>query len=455
MTKPTKPNFIVRAGSKEDVQAVIRVANEYKIPVMPMGALTDQYMESIPAEGGIMLDFKRMKKIEIDEENRTVTLEPGVTWAQAYREMAVRGYWLGFQASPGSVQTLGTTTQAGTHLPWDKYGIGPLNRTYYSDLTIGTEIVLPTGELLITGAAALPGAKPGRERAYGPGVAFLFLASQGTLGIVVKQTLPLWPIPEYRHVVEGDFKDANFKGIVNAMSTIRDDNYGGPVWAEKVWSEYHNGVWEFYVHLYGKKRRVEFEREFVENLIREEGGTIKEGWARTLDPENDYSGGLMQFYEEMIYWRPRANSIAMPPPNISWVTLSGSAPPTMLPKVHAAMHKLLTKHGVEKDRLRSGRLMPSLTALSVNFTYLYDLNDAEEVKRAKAINQEWPSVQAEALGRPLTPGMTELRYRLPPDMARQEIRKLGEYYKLLAKLKRTLDPNRIMNRGKLMDIEPY
>lgn len=99
--------------------------------------------------------------------------------------------------------------------------------------------------------------------------------------------------------------------------------------------------------------------------------------------------------------------------------------------------------------------MPSPTTLSISFTYLYDLNDAEEVKRAKAINEEWPRVQAEVLGSPPTPGIAALRYRLPPDMARQEIRKLGEYYKLLAKLKRTLDPNRIMNRGKLMDIEPY
>jgi FAD/FMN-containing dehydrogenase len=274
------------------------------------------------------------------------------------------------------------------------------------------------------------------------------------LGIIVKQTLPLWPIPEHRHVVEGDFTDDNFKGLVNAMYTIRDDNYEGPVWAEKVWSEYHNGVWEFYVHLYGKKRRVDFEREFVEKIIREEGGTINPK-ARALDPENDYSGGLMQFYEEMIYWRPRANSIAMPPPNISWVTISGSADLPKLPEMHDAALNLLAKHGIAKDRIRSGRCMPSTRDLSVSLTYLYDLNDAEEVKRAKAIMEEWPRAQAEVLGSPPTPGIADLRYRLPPDMAKQEIRKLGEYYKLLAKLKRTLDPNRIMNRGKLMDIEPY
>jgi len=270
----------------------------------------------------------------------------------------------------------------------------------------------------------------------------------------VKQTLPLWRIPEYRHVVEGDFKDANFKGLVKAMEKIRDDNYGGPVWAEKVWAEYHNGNWEFFVHLYGKKERVEFDREYSEKVIREEGGAVKQGFARALDPETDYSGGLMQFYEEMIYWRNRANSIVMPPPNMSWVTLSGSAPPAILPEVHTAMHKLLVKYGVTKDRLRTGRLMPTPTLLGVNFTYLYDLDDAEEVKRAKAVNEEWLRIlYKEIPGVP--PPQAMLLYRLGPDTAKVEMPKLGEYYQLLKKMKRTLDPNRIMNPGHFMDLEPY
>ncbi len=452
MEKPKPPDFIVRAGSKEEVQEIIRLANEYKVPVIPMGALTGQYQEVVPDMGGIMLDMSRMKNIEIDEELMTVTLEPGVTWGQAYRELAMKGYWVSSQASPGSVSIVGCTSQAGTHMPWDKYAI--LFGSYYCTLTIGMEVVLPTGELLITGSAALPGAKPQRGRAYGPDVGHIFLGSQGTLGIVVKQTLPLYRIPEARHVVEGDFKDENFKGLVRSMHKIRYDNYEGPLWAEKVWAEYHNGIWEFYIHLYGMKERVEFDRKFTEETIIEEGGTIKPGRARTLDPETEYSGGLVTFYEEMIFWRPRANSIAMPPPNTSWVTLGGSAPTPKMPEVHEAALKLFSKHGVPKDRIISGRLMPGQTQLRFNFTYLYDLTDAEEVKRAKAINEEWSRVLYQEVLR-IPPPQASLRYRLGPDMAKVEMPKLGEYYQLLKKLKRTLDPNRIMNPGKLMDIEPY
>ncbi len=458
--KPKKPGFIARPGSTEDVQEIVRLANEYKVPVVPMGALTSQYSESVPSEGGIMLDLSRMKKIEVDEELMTVTFEPGVTFAQAFRDLAVNGYMIGNQSTPGIISILGTTTQAGFHLPWDKYAINPFGATYYSDLTIGIEVVLPTGELLVTGSAALPGAKPQRPRAYGPNVGALFLGSQGTLGIVVKQTLPLWHIPEYRYVIEGNFKNENFNGLVRAFQRLIDDNMEGPVWAEKVWAQYYNGIWEFFVHLYGKKERVEFDRKFSEKVIKEEGGTIKPGRARVLDPETDYSGSLAQFYEEFIYWRPRANSIVMPPPDVSWCGLMGSAPFAKLPEAYDAMIRVLAKHGVPISRLRGGILWPmgDPTTLMFNLNYLYDLNDAEEVKRAKTINKEWPRVLFhEILGVPpgekLPTGGTG--YRLGPKEAKRVMPMLGQYYEFLKRLKRMLDPNRIMNPGKLMDLEPY
>ena len=91
--KVVKPGFIVRAGSTKDIQEIIRLANEYKIPIVPLGAMTSEYSGTVPMEGGIMLDMSRMKNIEIDEELMTVTFEPGVTWGQAYRELRRRDTW--------------------------------------------------------------------------------------------------------------------------------------------------------------------------------------------------------------------------------------------------------------------------------------------------------------------------------------------------------------------------
>jgi FAD/FMN-containing dehydrogenase len=88
------------------------------------------------------------------------------------------------------------------------------------------------------------------------------------------------------------------------------------------------------------------------------------------------------------------------------------------------------------------------------YYFLFNLNDAEEVKRAKAINEEWSRIlYKEIPGVP--PPQAMIWYRVGPDTAKVEMPKLGEYYKLLVKLKRTLDPNRIMNPGHLMDIEPF
>jgi len=445
--KPKKPDFIARPDSTEEIQEIVRLANQYKVAVIPMGSLTSEYAEAVPLEGGIMLDMARMNKIEIDEELLTVTIEPGVTWAQAFRELATKGYWVSNQALPGNVSIMGTTTQGGPHVPLDKHAV-PYS-SYYSDLTIGMEIVLPTGEILITGSAALPGAKPQRARAYGPDVGALFIASQGTLGIVVKQTLPLWRVPEARYVVTGIFKDRDFKGLARADHRIVSDNLQGPMWAEKVWTRFNGKTqeWEFFAVLLGRKDFVEFNRKFVEKVIEEEGGTIREQ-SPMLEPETDYSGApLGMAYEEAIFWRPRANSIITPSPDIRVVTITAGGTYDQLPELHDAAVRVLAKHGVPMSRIMFGALQHrTTTTQTFGLAYQYDLNDVEDVNRANAISKEW---------REFLKGMPTAHYRLSPYDTKIIMPKLGQYYELLRKLKQTLDPKRIMNPGKLMDLEPY
>ncbi len=467
LVEEKRPGFVVRAGSKEEVQEIVRLANQNKIAVIPIGAFTSTYYETTPVEGAIMLDFSRMKNIEIDEDIMTVTLEPGVTWAQAYRELAVKGYWVSAQASPASVSILGTVSQAGMHLPMNKHAL--VFSTYYSDLTIGAEIVLPTGELLVTGSAALPGARPQSARAYGPNIAALFLGAQGTLGIVVKQTLPLWRIPEVRHIVQGSFKDENFKGLSNALYKIAYDQFEGISWAERVWAKYDGtrgpSEWEFYVLIFGSKEPVDFFRKFSEKIITEEGGKIITS-PRILKPETDYSP---QAYEEMIYWRARANSIVATPSNIGRLRIGGIVSYDKLPELYDAAFKVLAKHGFTNNRMRGGSVAPrtrSGTFYTVRLSFLYDQNDPEEVKRAKAIREEWGPILNQITGgkRLDSYTMSEVKgekgsevvvYRLTPAAAKTQLPMLGEYYNLLVKFKRMLDPNRIMNPGKFMDIEPY
>jgi len=257
-------------------------------------------------------------------------------------------------------------------------------------------------------------------------------------------------------MVQGNFKDDNFNGLARASYRIFNDFYGGgPIWSEQQWSIYDGTQepfeWEYYVQLYGNKERVEFDRKFSEKIIKEEGGTIISK-PRILEVETDYSP---QLYEEMIYWRPRANSIAMRPSEIGGMNLRGVAPHYKTPELHDAALKILDKHGIPLNRIKKGLLRTDIRSgvQSFSMSYDYDLSDAEEVRRAKAINEEWERVLPETLGDLMRP--RPFRYRFGPSAARELMPKLGEYYNLLVKLKRWLDPNRIMNPGKLMDLEPY
>jgi FAD/FMN-containing dehydrogenase len=461
-----KPSFVTRPGSTEEVQEIVRLANQYKVPIVPMGAFTGVYRDAVPLEGGIMLDFDRMKKIEIDEDMMTVTFEPGVTWADAYQKMTPLGYMPSYQALPAGVSILGCTTQAGTHLPLDKHAI-PYS-TFYSCLTMGMEVVLPTGELLVTGSAALPGAKPQHAHAYGPDVGAIILGAQGTLGIVVKQTLPLWMIPEARHTVTGLFKDENFEGLSKATHRIIIDNFVGPIWTEKVWAVYKGevlrkpwkrlGEWELYVQLYGRKKRVGNDRKIAEEIITEEGGKIaapRESEWPEIEPT--YSPGPP--YEEAIFWRPRANSIVLPNPlSLDQFRLNAAGTYRQMPELHDAMLRVLAKHGIPKSKINQGGLSISARyqgrlTQSLSFTYYYEINNAEEVKRVNAINEEWKGVEFNLTGQ--QKALSSVYYRPTPTHAKELMPMLGEYYKLLVKLKRTLDPNRIMNPGHLMDFAPY
>jgi FAD/FMN-containing dehydrogenase len=444
--KPKKPEFVVMPRSTKEIQEIVRLANEIKVPVIPMGSLTSEYADSVPLEGGIMLDMKKMNHIELDEELMNVTIEPGVTYAQAFRELADKGYCIPNQALPANVSIMGATTQGAPNIPLDHTKFVP----YHSSLTIGLEVVLPTGELLITGSAALPGVKPNQARAYGPDVGAIFLAAQGTLGIITRQTLPLHKIPEHRHIVEGDFKDDNFNGLTRTMRRIIEDNLNGMTWSEMIWARYNGQEtqeWEFFVVLGGSKERVEFNREFSERIIKEEGGTIK-AKSRMLELEWDYSGVPMGFnYEEMIYWRPRANSIVIPPPDVGQCTLIGRGTYDQVLESHDAALEILAKHGVPRRRIRTGflatREAPRAPTPIFGLSYDYDVHNTKEVEDAKAIMEDWRKFGS-ARG---------AHYRLTPTESKRVMPMLGEYYELLKKLKRMLDPNRIMNPGKLMDLD--
>jgi FAD/FMN-containing dehydrogenase len=144
----------------------------------------------------------------------------------------------------------------------------------------------------------------------------------------------------------------------------------------------------------------------------------------------------------------------IPAPGINICGVGGAASFPILPELHDAALRTLLKNGVPKSRFHTGIFTGGPTTASAMYYYAYDQNDAEEAKRAKTIREEWQKVSSEIIGKKRSE-LGFAAYRPSTSTAKELMPKLGEYYNLLVKLKRTIDPNRIMNPGKLMDQEPY
>jgi len=192
------PAIVVRPKNVEEIQAVLKLANEKKIPIVPhSGGLSGG--EATPTvEGAILLDLRRMNKIiEVNPDARYIIVEPGVTSAQAWRYMQENHpeYRPGVpDGAPPSATIMGDHLDRGFHFLSTRYGPA-------ADAVLGLEVVLPTGEVARTGSGALPKAKWFYKWMFGPDLTGLFLGAQGTLGVVTKMAVKIYPMPKFRDVM--------------------------------------------------------------------------------------------------------------------------------------------------------------------------------------------------------------------------------------------------------------
>ena len=142
-----RPSAAVWPESTEQVSKIVRFANEHKIPVVPRGAGTSLSGGAVPIQGGIILDLSRMNKIlEISIENRYARVQAGVICDDLNRALAKHGFTFPPDPASSSVATIGgnVNTNAGG-IKGAKYGTT-------RDYVMGLEVVLPTGDVMRTGA---------------------------------------------------------------------------------------------------------------------------------------------------------------------------------------------------------------------------------------------------------------------------------------------------------------
>jgi D-lactate dehydrogenase (cytochrome) len=180
--RPSRPDIVVYAGSTVEVACVLRLADEYHVPVTPFGAGSSLEGHVIPVAGGISLDLTGMDRIlSIAPANLTATVQAGVT--RSALERAAGAHGLFFPVDPGADATLGgmaATNASGTTTV--RYGKMRTN-------VLALEAVLAGGRVIRTGSVAL-------KTSAGYDVTGLLIGSEGTLGVITELTLRMQGIPE-------------------------------------------------------------------------------------------------------------------------------------------------------------------------------------------------------------------------------------------------------------------
>ncbi|MDF1581449.1 MAG: FAD-linked oxidase C-terminal domain-containing protein [Desulfuromonadales bacterium] len=200
------PDVVVYPTTSEAVAAVLEVARENGMPVTPRGSGTGLSGGSVAACGGMVLCLNRMKRIlEIDEENLTATVEPGVVTLELFNAVAAKGLF--YPPDPGSqkISTLGGNVME------DAGGLRGLKYGVTRDYVMALQCVLPDGQLLRTG---------GKNVKDVAGYAFkdLLVGSEGTLGIITEITVKLIPPPQAKRTFLAYFNDMRTAG--DAVSRI-------------------------------------------------------------------------------------------------------------------------------------------------------------------------------------------------------------------------------------------
>jgi len=176
------PEVVVYCESTDEVAAVVKLADQYAVPVIPYGAGSSLEGHLLAVQGGVSIDVNRMNKlVALHAEDLTVTVQAGVTRSQLNNEIRHTGLF--FPIDPGADASIGgmsATRASGTNAV--RYGTMREN-------VLGLTVVTANGEVVHTGTRA-------KKSSAGYDLTRLMVGSEGTLGVMTEITLRLYPQPE-------------------------------------------------------------------------------------------------------------------------------------------------------------------------------------------------------------------------------------------------------------------
>jgi 4-cresol dehydrogenase (hydroxylating) flavoprotein subunit len=211
------PSAVVRPGSVEEIRAVLRVANEHRLPLwtVSLGKNLGYGGPAPRVRGSVVVELSRMDRVlEVDEELGYALLEPGVRFFDLYEHLRTNGHRL-WMSAPG----LGWGSIVGNAL---ERGFGQAPYGEHSQAICGLEVVLANGEVVRTGMGAIGDGRAWHvyKGGFGPTLDGLFM--QSNLGIVTKMGLWLLPEPESFRAVEVSFaRDEDFVEMIETLRPLK------------------------------------------------------------------------------------------------------------------------------------------------------------------------------------------------------------------------------------------
>ncbi len=417
------PDLVARPGSTEEIQAIVRLANKHLFPIIPRGAGTGLSGGSLPVKNGVVLDLTRMNRIlEIDEENLVAVTEPGVVTYALQQEVERRGLF--YPPDPASLKTStigGNVAECAGGPRAFKYGVT-------RDYVLGLEVVTPWGDLVKTGGKTI-------KSVTGYDLTRLYTGSEGTLGIITKIYLRLIPKPQSIRTMMAIYPvldDATRavtllvrRGIIPVTLELMDDRTIQCV--------------ENYLHLglpvdAGAILIIEVDgaRELIEEQSRQIVDLCREGGAREVRVAAD------EQERNEIWAARRAVSAAVVQIKPTKISEDISVPRSQIPNIARKLREIADRYGLNLvifGHAGDGNLHPNI---------LCDQRDPEEMERVeKAVGELFQA--AVDLGGTLS-GEHGIGTMKAPYL-KLETGEAG--YAVMLALKQALDPNNILNPGKI------
>ena len=418
------PDIVVFPTKTEEVSAIVNIANQYKVPIVPFGRGTSLEGHVIPYDHGITIDFSLMNKIvEIREKDFLVKVQPGVTRSQLNKEL--KKYGLFFSVDPGADATLGgmaATNASGTTSV--RYGV---MRDQVRDL----EVVLADGTVIHTGNLA-------EKSSSGYHLNGLFVGSEGTLGCFTELTVRVYGIPEYVMAARASFNSVNDAveavvsilqaGIPIARVELVDEPSMKQVNLHSLtaYQEQPTLFLEFEGNEAGLKQDVEFMKEIVSshNCIKIEFVTDQAARNQLWEARHNLAYAYVHGY-----------------PGKKLMITDACLPISELAGAIAHARESLNLLGL------TGGVVGHVGDGNFHALLMIDPNDSNELKRADQFNE---LIVMYALERG---GTCTGEHGVGVGKQKYQEKEHGEALFVMEKIKRALDPDNLLNPNKLLKIK--